>query len=135
MESSYEIDNCIYATINWKFGIENCKFESINCKFAKVNCKYENENCNYVITNWKYETVNCNHVIRNCKFATDNCNMEIKRKIINNWRQHCVALMAGEARSARFVSRISHLTVWKEIRPQSATNATLPVMAQLKKED
>ena len=35
--------------------------------------------------------------------------------------------MAVEARSARFVSRISHLTVWKEIRPQSATNATRPV--------
>lgn len=43
--------------------------------------------------------------------------------------------MAVEARSARFVSRISHLTVLQEIPPQSATNATLPVMRQLEKTD
>jgi len=49
-------------------------------------------------------------------------------------RTHCVALMAVESRSARFVSRNSHPTVCKENRPQSATNATLSVANNYKEQ-
>ncbi|WP_221621407.1 hypothetical protein, partial [Breznakibacter xylanolyticus] len=49
--------------------------------------------------------------------------------------QHCVALMAGEARSARFVSHINQLSARNGNRTQSATNATLPVTTNAKKTD